>query len=510
MKYFVNREAELTLIDDATEALLDKQRLLRTPIVEFYGVEGIGKTTLLLEVEERCRVKQLECLWAGPKGQTVDQCFSEARRVLEGKKPVVVILDALDTANKEQLQGIETGLHNLIEESKLFVVLASRKIERFDNIRSIARKLMPFPLQPLKRESCNTYFESIGIINLEIRDIIFDWTRGYPLAMQVMVKAIQQQQLDPREEQDKNQLISIIREEVIDKTLLARVSSSELPWYHKMLTLLSVPRRFNLVIMQDVIERFAREYKFDSSLEYITLPNRINQPGEVLIWNITRSGYSIDAPIRNLFLIKLKIEEIHRYREVHEFLAHLNERYAKEVTGSDRIHYLQEFFYHKANSGNVEDLPSILTHYVEQIIQEESFETFIQFSEEFSGDKELREALGDNANIVLTLIHRNFAKMYARLVPGASAIDRIRYLRDFFSQTARDPYTGDFAHIFEQDMQHIIEEVPGEVAVILLDQLLQDEEIKALLGQEYERIAGQLRSTLAQERTDGYVDSTDY
>ena len=47
MNDFVNRETELALIDEAVEALLDKQRLLRTPIIEFYGVKGIGKTTLL-------------------------------------------------------------------------------------------------------------------------------------------------------------------------------------------------------------------------------------------------------------------------------------------------------------------------------------------------------------------------------------------------------------------------------------------------------------------------------
>jgi hypothetical protein len=33
----INRIEELRLIDEAVDTLLDSQRLLRTPIIEFYG-----------------------------------------------------------------------------------------------------------------------------------------------------------------------------------------------------------------------------------------------------------------------------------------------------------------------------------------------------------------------------------------------------------------------------------------------------------------------------------------
>ena len=47
MESFVNREAALKYIDDAFIMLQDKKRLLRTPIMDFYGVKGIGKTLFL-------------------------------------------------------------------------------------------------------------------------------------------------------------------------------------------------------------------------------------------------------------------------------------------------------------------------------------------------------------------------------------------------------------------------------------------------------------------------------
>ncbi len=59
---FVNREKELRQISEAVETLQDEQRLLRTPIIEFSGVQGIGKTTLLDQVKVICDNKSLLCV----------------------------------------------------------------------------------------------------------------------------------------------------------------------------------------------------------------------------------------------------------------------------------------------------------------------------------------------------------------------------------------------------------------------------------------------------------------
>src|SRR5207248_4673852 len=63
MSILVNRDEELQTIEGALDTLLDRKRLLRTPIIEFYGVEGIGKTILLKEVLQRCRGRHLEPIW---------------------------------------------------------------------------------------------------------------------------------------------------------------------------------------------------------------------------------------------------------------------------------------------------------------------------------------------------------------------------------------------------------------------------------------------------------------
>src|SRR5579885_3728850 len=63
MDLFVNREPELELIDEAFNALMNKKRLVRTPLIGFLGVSDIGKTLLLRRVAQRCQDTQLPYIW---------------------------------------------------------------------------------------------------------------------------------------------------------------------------------------------------------------------------------------------------------------------------------------------------------------------------------------------------------------------------------------------------------------------------------------------------------------
>jgi hypothetical protein len=54
--------------------------------------------------------------------------------------------------------------------------------------------------------------------------------------------------------------------------------------------------------MQDLRETFTPEVKLESSIAYWGLPKEINEATDVLNWNMTRAGFSVDDPIRTLFL----------------------------------------------------------------------------------------------------------------------------------------------------------------------------------------------------------------
>jgi hypothetical protein len=305
--------------------------------------------------------------------------------------------------------------------------------------------------------------------------------------MNTILNAIETEHLDPNKEKDQKRIVSILTRKVIDGCILRSPYSQDRPYDETVLSLLSIPRRFNLVIMQEIIETFApRDYRLTNNLAYITLPNRVNEVtnASVLTWSMRQGGYRIDAPVRNLFLLKLKIERPQNYVEMHRYLAQLNERFSKEVSGSDRVRYLREYFYHLANSSEPSSLPPILRENIEQLIQKEPFDSFLQFSEEFAQDEELQEALGTNSTMVSSLLHKNLARTYRKLVEDSSELDRPDHLKKYLFHTAQDPEVKDLSETLAQAMQQVQQSITSEEYERLLHDLSKDEELKKLLNSD--------------------------
>lgn len=431
MESFVDREIALKYIDSAFETLQNKKRLLRTPIIDFYGIGGIGKTFLLKKVQQRCQEEQLRCIWvdasegiSNVSHQGIRQAqqysiplsfgdsdtnslpeFISAMKSLLKRGPVVLLFDSIDTSDKEQLNWLETLLRDLSDDNNLFVVLTSKRALSFENDRSLARKLTLFPLRPFDRPGCEAYLNTIGNqIETEIRDSIFLWTRGYPLAVNVMVQAITSG-LDPRKDHDQKEIITHLIDQVLNRSILARVDLKDREWYQTVLSLLSVPRHFNLVVMEDLIKKFTPELALENSLAYFGLPKEINQTTEVLVWSAMGLGFSVDTPVRAIFSLKLRIEQSETYYVAHHFLAQTNKKWAIEVSGADRIRYLREYLYHSACSEDAAMLPLLFANVVQDIIVEESPESLQQFIDEFSQDEELREVLGGQLHIMESLVY---------------------------------------------------------------------------------------------------------
>jgi hypothetical protein len=434
MESFVNRETALQHIDDAFLILQDKKRLLKIPIMDFYGVKGIGKTLFLKKVQQRCQDKQLRCIWLDGSQSNPDRAraialqvqqsgftlpfdddndylpsqSADAVRILLQRGPVVMLCDSLDTTDKDRQKWLELLLSDLTEDKNLFVVLASRRDLTFENERSLARRIKTIPLPPFDRTACEAYLNATAIqIAPEIRTIIFTWTRGYPLALNVMTQAVMDG-LDPREEQDQKEILARLTDQVLRQSLLARVEPAEQNWYLAILSLLSVPRHFNLIIMQDLIEQFTPELarEKENSLAYFGLPREINQKTEVLHWNAIGAGFSVDAPIRAIFLLKLSIEQPKMYYAVHSSLAQTNRQWAADVSGADQVRYLREYLYHSVSSEKPATLAQFLATAVQEIA-EEFPDSLASLLEEIAQDGELKELLGAHLHHVESLMQKN-------------------------------------------------------------------------------------------------------
>jgi hypothetical protein len=497
---FVNRDEELALISDAVSTL-QRQQLLRTPIIEFHGVQGIGKTMLLRHIEQQCNERKVSCVWAdlAQKDAAITSFVTDARAMLDTHRPVVMILDSLDATTPAIMQDIETGLRELIENSFLFVVLASRYEQRFISTRSIARKLVTRSLQPIGRADCGKYLNEVKpVIKPHVREIIFEWTGGYPLAMNVMTDAIVEKQLDPTLEQDQKPLIAIMSDRIINQKLFSAVSAPDLMRYQTLFSVLSVPRRFNLALMQDLVEAYASPYSLASSIAYISLPSNIGKAVSALSWDLSRSGYCIEAPVRKLFLLKLKIEQPQLYQEIHHFLAEKNKSFVQEVSGTDRVHYLREFFYHLAHFEQEEVMRQMLAEQIEQLMKQGSVESLIRFYEEFRLDEDLQEVLtGNGIELVLSLFLRSFLRIYR--FKNVAQEERSHFLREIFLFGESGPKADDFAAVFEEKMLQIVQQETPEEVKALQQEFVYDEVLKVLLGQEFDAVLARIFRSIQEE-----------
>jgi hypothetical protein len=425
MALFVNREKELDFIGDAVQTLLDRHRLLRTPIIEVYGARGMGKTALLKQVEQYCRDSSLPCIFIDIRQASVNleddlikqislhlphQSSPIAQSVvllasaLLKEGPAVMLFDSVDLASQEQLNVLQLLLANLISNKNLFVMLASKKPLPFLQKESgIARKLTSISLQSLSRGHSEYFLASAATqVETEIRELIIEWTRGYPLAMNVMVDAVNNG-LDPRSNPGQAEMLARLKNQVLYQEILGDLEPQKRAYYYSALQLFSLPRRFSLVIMQDLIETFLPELRRDGVLAYLSLPKDICETTNVMRWNMARSGYAVDPPVRALFLLLLKQEQPDRYFAIHAFLAKRNRELALEVSGSDRARYLREYLYHLVNSRNPSEQSLIG---VVEIVNQQAPDVFLSFAEEFAQDDELKEALGPQLPAIEAAIHK--------------------------------------------------------------------------------------------------------
>jgi len=522
---FTNRKNELEIIKDSLRALRDYRNiLLRTPIVDFYGIDGIGKTSILQHIEDLCEEENIQYIRISANKTTqefsrdiirqakryniaFDEHYDEyllqqsvaATKDLLKQGTVVMLLDAVDTFNRELIGRIGNTLREVIDDNKLFVVLTSKKILSFESERTVGRKLTPVALKPFDQKSCDDYLDNVGVpLDPEVRNYIYDWTQGYPLGIEVMTNAIVQQSLDPRIEAHRQPLITLIFRNVIEERVLLHVKSSMLEKYQNALSLLSIPRRFNVVIMQELIERFEPTLKRESSTAYISLSQELIRETGILSWNMFKAGFSIDTSIRHIYLLKHKIEQEERYLDIHRFLAELNKKLADTISGTDHIWYLREYLYHSTFTTQPLHMTQILEQSIQQIIQESPV-LFEQFYEEFFQDKEFQEQLSSEQTLsILSLLYQHRAQSNLQSARSAIETERPYHLREFFYYTLKDPHTLDQHSILHQILQDLIAEDTQVFPPLLFAELAEDEQFKTALGQHAALFASLVQEILAK------------
>ncbi|GER92150.1 hypothetical protein KDW_63120 [Dictyobacter vulcani] len=511
---FVNRDAEIDFMDKHCLPSLQENRPINPQFIEYNGVWGIGKTSMLRRIEHHCFTENFYPLWIEASdspnqsfhkiaeqvrnrykvtfsfvGDDLDGSLAATRALLNSHGRAVLFIDSLDAAKEEQLKHIKEMLHRLTEDGKLLFIMASRKIIDFGKVAPFKWKLVFRTLKSLSRQSCISYIQKLAQeLNEEQADQIFQLTRGYPVAVEAAVQAVKQEKLDLTQEKGRKQLIQGIYKQIIEQGILAEVHQDpdQFLWYHTMLSLFAIPRRFNLILMQKMTEKFAEQHKLGSSLAYMSLQKRLNYNMDLLDWREDKTGYAMEAPIRHLFLMNLKFENPQRHAQIHEFLMEENWRFVMQFSGTDKLHSLQEYLYHSIFCHDEPGLQENIDHAIKQLLLE-SHDLLLQFEEEYTRDDELQDALGVYKYRILSAIYSRFAETYWILVPTAlNQEERIDSLYSYILYRIKDPILDlpQRLSYARQSIERVKAQESAGVVQKLIERLSQHEEIQKLLGND--------------------------
>jgi hypothetical protein len=503
----INRTAELLAIDKAFATLSDQDMFQQTPVLTFHGIGGIGKTALVQYVARRCehekmhyirvdaqdiaslarsiqeqvnRYSQVDALLKNEDNWLVRSVI--ATRELLKLGPAVILVDSLSTS--EQMTWLRNLLKDIQLGNRLFMVLISNKrkltFEAPDRQFSRRLRVLPLELKALNRESCYEYLSQPDLqLETDVRDIVYEWTHGYPLALLVMKEAIASG-LDPRRDEDRLSILAMLIERVITQKILAHVEPARLAWFQRILSLLSFPRRSSLDTMGKLIEQFAPDLRRESTVAYLTIPREIDEVAEVFSWDVLRAGNSVDSSVRNLFLLEYRVRQPEQYRAIHQFLAQLNAEQIQKAMGMDRVRCLREYLYHLVCQGDDTTLVGQIERAIRPIVQQAP-ESVVQFYDEVMQDEELQEAFGINRDAILSCIHKVQALVNQQFASETSGKERIYFLYLFLTHLIQIREVNTLPQDLRGRISQLIQQPVSESVLDLYEDLLGQGNLPVLL-----------------------------
>lgn len=527
----VNREQERLMIEEALNDLKGRERLVQTPLLNFYGIPGIGKSSILLEALLLCQQQQTRCVAAIAEPDqtyffqqydktvqdtqniltikaTLQDALAEAENVIgetekaKSRVPLAIIIDNIDNKQEEQMDVLKLFLQENIVYTHIFIVLASRRRIVFEDQKKVMRKLTGHQIPSLTPEDAQQFLNAQpGSYSEEQQAFIYKWTRGHPLAMLEMAQAFREG-FDLDHQQDYEKLMHRVVDRVITQGLLAGVEAGELNRFQALLRLLAFPRRFNLLIMRQLVEQFEPDYTPPNSLAYIPIPEEIEEATGVLNWSVVKAGFSIEEPIRTILLLQYRIGNNALFQEIHLFLAKLNWEYALEVEDDDRIRYLLEFLYH--HSACIDSAPGekTLQEAVTQIIADArlSSEQLRDFRKEFLKDSSLLEELGPYRTTAQNILHAYLAdRFYAAGMESEDIERRINILYDSFVYRALLPERDSMRQRSIELFQQLLEDEHPRWVSSLFNNLSEDKDFLAMMGEEYNTLENMLLDVMREE-----------
>ncbi len=443
----VNREDELRAIDDTLYRLTTPDRLLPKQILEFNGIGGIGKSALLQKFSQACKAKanlrhafidfaefleekridinkvvvrivQQIDIRNDLFNQIVDNASNQSNphestpKLIEylefilksplRETPLVLIFDSVDEVDEKVQDWLVDLVEQTIDAGKILFALASKISLGLLEKPSLEKKIYSFYLKEFDQESTLRQLQNFSHFdkseNLQTwTKAVFRMTHGHPLANVVVVSEAHKRQYHPQHINSKQyEFARLIDQRVVIEKVFHGYGTKQIDDFRERLTPLSIPRRFNLVSMGKLIEKFSPQYALKSSWHYSNYIRELQAETSFVRYSGKKSAYTVDPILRSVFLLTLKNEDPKKFNAIHEFLIELYINSITDAKGTDKTKFFLEKIYHQSCLDRpVNDLLLEFQEFAKivgyKMSEDKRRDARQQFIEEFKLDSDLNE-----------------------------------------------------------------------------------------------------------------------
>lgn len=455
----VNRREQI----EDVRTMLNRIRLGRTifeSVLEWYGIPGIGKTTLGRMIADVCMANQvpfgrvdfspkenpraeqyhddpiqiLEDLFIGlgveepvafrqaleqyrqtdPKNilrytsrqkQAVKQFVDYLNDLLE-RGPIILLFDTTDQASTKTAAWLEEHVISpLARTGKSLIIWTGRHRRTWERFE-VRRRVVSQKLPPLPPEATVEHVGTIG-------DRIYRLTRGHPLGNEQVAEAIQRYQARGQEATE-DELLRILIDRVIDRYVMKGIDSD----LNAAIRILAAVRQFDAAFLQRLLSKLAPQFEHLQLDDNLALDVLSRLAGTYLVeWDRVRKGYTIDPTLRRILALHLRYDQPEQYMNVNQEAITIYTDWIKRVRENPSI-YVVERLYHQAciALAGGKDKKEVAASIGEQLrtdlqsyywtdrvdlVQKSSTE---QLRQELQGDEELQEMLGTAFGKLIQLV----------------------------------------------------------------------------------------------------------
>jgi transposase InsO family protein len=420
---FINRDAEKALVRQSLEQL--KHRVpVKENVINFYGLPGIGKTTLLHELyHAHQQDDQVLTMWldlatlsaesdpeaamwqfiqalAHPEhisqGHTtlqpcLEQSISQgttpdiaAERVVAClaalDKPILLLLDSWEHVSDTLFAWVERAvLLKLVQTERMFAVLNSHMGLRWRQF-GVRRRARDWMLEPFTQQQTQQQIDCSD----DISRAVFAITFGHPYANEVVLE-----HLHPHRHsvQWLERHAAPVAAEVVE-ALLTRTVHDDSGEIRRALEVLALFREFDVNTLRTILPMFLDEFAHRTQPSLIMTIKRM-QESKIVSWDHTKRAYQIDPTLRKIFARALRLKNPERYAAIRSAAVEYYASLVREVSGSRNI-YLLEYYYHLLLAMDIDEHLEYTIH--------KSFEQFLrQYYVSPNGRYLDTEALGELA-----------------------------------------------------------------------------------------------------------------